>query len=191
VSDFRPELRFPHFAAESGVAKMKGVGLDNAQQGDILVYNKDVVMRGAAQNWRMPYIAYVTEKDFSDPALKFVRVLAFNNGRYLDACGNNDFWGQGEEYTMYQSDIPKASKLELETLGLAPDIYKNITNEYNKQVDEVIKGTGGVYQPETRPTCDDPGMGFCIENYWNDIPLYFAPDDLRHNTPSTTPLPPA
>ena len=112
-----------------------------------------------------------------------MRALTFNNGRFLDACGNNEFWGQGEEYTMWKTDVPEATKTELETLGYPPDVHPAEGNYYGAQVEAVIQATDGAYEPSVAPplpTCDDPAMSNCIENYWGDVNVYFAPDDLRH-----------
>jgi|GEM_PF-2711201 len=187
ISDSDENYRFPHYASVSGRATMKGTGLDASLPGDIAVFNRDIVMTGSEQNRRMPYIGYITESHTEaqgKPGLEWVRALAFNNGRFLDACGNTDFWGQGEEYTMWKTDVPELTKIELRTLGFPPEMFASPPTEglgfYDDQVNTVIQGTGGAYAPPTRPTCDDPGMSNCIENYWGEVETYFAPNDLRH-----------
>ncbi len=187
VTDSDPTHRFPHYAAISGTATMHGTGLDSVLAGDMLVYNKDLVMpAGGEQNWRMPYVAFVTESHTAfhgKPGLEWIRALAFNNGRALDTCGNNDFWGQGEEYTMWKDEIPRPLKEELKTLGFPAENHTKLENYYGAQVEETIKATGGAYTPSVAPplpTCDDPGMSNCVENYWGEVPVYFAPNDLRH-----------
>ena len=82
-------------------------GLDNAQPGDILIYDEQVFDPAKK---RLPLVAYVTETNNkrsyrrTDPATgadvfepvvgpNFVRVMDYNHGKYPDVCGVTDSWG--------------------------------------------------------------------------------------------------
>lgn len=122
-------------------------GLDYALVGDIIIYDEDVT--GA----RNPYLAYVTETSNltagSPNKLDWVKAIGFNHGKFLDACGNSDTWGKGEEYTMYKNDLPPDIKDGLAAVG------------YHTK------------------SCDDPRLSACIENLWSDVKLYFPGQDYR------------
>lgn len=127
-------------------------GLEYALVGDIIIYDEDVTKS------RLPYVAYVTETSNmnagSTGSVDWVKAIAFNHGRFPDACGNTDAWGKGEEYTMYKNSLPYDVEKGLGTLG------------YHTKY------------------CDDPRLSACIENLWNDVKLYFPGDDYRGLSPN-------
>lgn len=149
ITDPEVELRYPNFGA-GGAAPLRGNGLDDALMGQILVFDDEIV----EGNGRLPYVAFVTETNNEitegvEP--HFVKAVAYNHGKFPDACANTEYWGQGEEYTMYKDTLPA----------------------YNQGL---FEGVG-----EHTETCDDPMNSFCIEPLWGDVKRYFPKDDLRRD----------
>ncbi len=166
------ETRFPFFMSGGGTAPLT-TNLDQAEVGEVLIYDEDVVMKGikdqsgddranataAPSNvWRNPYVGFVTGihnikayggKEPENP--DFIKSIAFNHGKHLDVCGNTEYWGQGEEYTIYKAELPAKNRQMLDALN-----------------------------PQ-RPTdtCEDPYMSFCIEQEWDNVKRYTPYRDRR------------
>lgn len=153
ISDPEAEYRYPNFGSDGG-APIKGTGLDDAKAGEVLLFDETVVQSGGAGTWRLPYVAFVTDacNDANEcpPAPShFVKAVAYNHGKFPDACGNTEALEQGEEYTMWKGALP----------------------DYNM---ELFEGAESYTQ-----SCDDPYNSFCTENYWGDVKRYFPKDDQR------------
>lgn len=156
VNDPNPETRYPNFGSPDGTAPLRGTGLDNARAGEILIFDQDVVQAGEPGTWRQPYLAFVTEVCNAGAACPpspshWVKAIAYNHGKFPDACGNTDNMEMGEEYTMYQGALPA----------------------YNQSL---YAGVG----PHTT-TCDDPSNSACTEQYWGTVKRYFPKDDQRRD----------
>ena len=153
-------------------------GLDNAQPGDILIWDEDVIGKNQDGSLdRLPHVAFVkaVELNKTDPdapsaddpnnpsnlggirmhvgqeskdGVKFVVVRDYDFGKYPDACGNTNWWGVGPERKLYQT-LPEGLKKTMQK--------KQITN-----VD-----------------CGNPDLISCKETFWNDIIVYRPSDDLR------------
>lgn len=152
VSDPEPANRYPNFGG--GGAPLKGRGLDDARAGEILLFDQDIVQAGNPGTWRLPYLAFVTETCNSatgcPPAPShWVKAVAYNHGKFPDACGNTEALEQGEEYTMWKGSLPAYNM----------DLFNN-AESYTQ-------------------SCDDPYNSFCTENYWDTVKRYFPKDDQR------------
>ncbi len=140
-------------------------GLDMAAPGDILVFDEDVVMQGGEGTWRNPYVAVVenVQNTFSREAAytqvmaeeyDYVKAVAHNHGKYVDACGNTDDLGMGEIFTMYKQALPPPYPALLAEVGSEGEDYTS--------------------------TCDDPRMSACIEPLWGDIKRFKIKGNLRN-----------
>ena len=157
ISDPDATRRFPNFNGNAAVE----TGLDEASIGEILLYDEDVVMRGAAGTWRNPYIAKVNavvnerfrrqsaNAGSLDPAEDYLIITPYNHGRYIDACGLSDESGMGPDITIYKTKLPPHTVAAMAKLG------------------------------EHIETCDDPRLSSCIEPYWNDVKRYSVFDDAN------------
>ncbi|GEM_PF-3093488 len=113
-------------------------GLDNAKIGDILVYDSSIVA-----GKRIPYTAYVTDTGLEqDP--KFIKVIAWNHGKFPDACGVTDNWGMGQEFTLYKDKLPTANENALKDSAIG------------KHTDK----------------CEDPALSACIEDLWSTVKIH-------------------
>ena len=170
-----------------------GVGLNNAKVGDILLFDQDVVLQGDRHishdaNWRLPYIAYVTEANLNAadkggldptsqlagviaPGIKkqWVSVLAFNHGKFPDACGNTDAWGDGQEYKIFAPATAGTARLT----DLPKDRQEELAAFQGK-----FSGTGTV-RPYYTVSCQDPRNSQCVEERWNDVKRYSIREDQR------------
>lgn len=176
-------------------------GMDNAKRGDVLVFDQDVVMTGPSQSgydypvgsaasWRLPFVAYVTDTNLVsatsggiDPTSQlatlvtpnidkqWVSVLAFNHGKFPDACGNTDAWGEGQEFKMFdprndgvptvaQSDLPVQSGYAL--LDFAAQFPES-----------------SPVAPSWTITCRDPRNSQCVEESWTSVKRYSFREDQR------------
>ena len=162
VSDPDQDKRFPELYDN---VSYEARGLDRAAPGDVLIFDKDVVMRGDEGTWRNPYVAVVenVQNDFSREAaysqvvaeeFDYVKAVAHNHGKYVDACGNTDDLGMGEIFTMYKQALPPPYPELLAETGTEGEDYTS--------------------------TCDDPRMSACIEPLWNDIKRFKIKGNLRN-----------
>jgi hypothetical protein len=160
------------------------VGLNEAKRGDILLYDKDVVLTGDRKvgeqsKWRLPYVALVTDTSLTSgntggldptsqlssviaPGIKdqWVSVIAYNHGKFPDACGNTDDWANGQQFKIYQSTLPKSRV----------DLITAYTSSFSP--------TATI--PATYTTsCDDPKNSACIEQNWATVKRYAIREDHR------------
>lgn len=172
ITDPKVENRFPNFG---GAGPAMATGMDDVEVGEALVYDEDIVMEGIAGQdgatrenatgpggdgkWRNPYVAFVTAvnnvkaKGGQEGPDDFIKAIAFNHGKIIDACANSEYAGQGEEYTMYKSALPDYNMQELNDDRLVAP------------------------KPETG--CDDPYMSFCIEDKWTKVKRFSSYRDRR------------
>ena len=136
-----------------------------AAPGDVLVFDQDVVMSGAEGTWRNPYVAMVEnvynsfsrETEYTTVMAEdydFVKAVAHNHGKYVDACGNTDDMGMGEIFTMYKNALPPPYP-------------------------ELLAQTGTEGEDYT-VTCDDPRLSACIEPLWGEIKRFKIKGNLRN-----------
>ena len=152
ITDPEEEFRYPNLGY--GAAPLRGTGLDATRPGEILLFDESVVQAGAPGSWRVPYTAFVTEAcneaaECPPAPSHFVKAVAYNYGKFPDACAVTDNWFQGEEYTMYKGALP----------------------DYNADLFEAVG--------EHTTSCDDPANSFCTEQYWDTVKRYFPKDDQR------------
>ena len=175
ISDPDVNSRFPNmFSTDKVAGAMVNGGLDEAQAGDIIMYDPDLFAAGAK---RLPLLAYVTQANNKASyrekpvggapgaqrtvqGLEYVKVMDYNHGKFPDVCGVTDNWGIGQERTIYKTALPG----EIETLFLKreQDANNNATKEHIP----------------TR-TCEDSDMGYCIEPLWSRIKIYRPIKDVR------------
>lgn len=152
VSDPKPEWRFPNFGS-GGSATMQAAGLDNAEPGDILVYDQDVVKN------RNPYLALVSEANTlatnknATPENTKISAYSINHGKFPDACGNTDRLFMGSRLEMYKTTLPGDFQAMLDTLQASAPVKNN--------------------------TCDDPALSNCVENNWAKVKRYRISEDKR------------
>lgn len=172
VLDPEESRRFPNFGSSGSVSMQ--TGLDEAKTGDILVFD-DSVMRdkgspreegdtGRDDAWRMPYVAYVTSNDNDrsregsggesggedSGSSRSVRVVAFNHGKFPDACGNTQEMFMGESFNLYKGSLPEWVKERLGRVGTHTE------------------------------SCSDPSLSNCVEPRWDDVKRYDIQQDVRN-----------
>ena len=134
-----------------------GTGLDGAMPNDVLVFGADLVRTGNNATDRNPYVGIVANADNvatraanggsgAARLFDFVKIRAYNHGKYLDACGNTDMLGDSTVYTMFRNALPA--------------IYSNMFSSV----------AGNNVPPNYH--CLDPALSACIEPLWNNIPRY-------------------
>jgi hypothetical protein len=158
LSDPKPAQRFPNFGNANVSVQNLGTGLDGALPNDVLVFGDDLVRNGVDPTIaRNPYVGIVANADnvatravnggSASPRLfDFVKIRAYNHGKYLDACGNTDMLGDSTVYTMFRNALPA--------------IYSNMFSSV----------AGNNVPPSYH--CLDPALSACIEPLWNNIPRY-------------------
>jgi hypothetical protein len=174
VMDIDPGNRFPYFGSGSPAIE---TGLDNAKQGDVLIFDAEVMQSGSERGesttgddsvWRLPYVAYVTETDNNRarnegqsgggstggpdgaPGEQFIRVVAHNHGKFPDACGNTQDMGMGESFNLYKDALPNWIR----------DRLKNVGRHTEK--------------------CVDPQLNDCVEPLWDRVKRYNIHTDVRN-----------
>lgn len=169
VMDENTTRRFPNFG---GGSVSIDTGLDNAQQGDVLIFDQEVMQSGSPRGdstgddsvWRLPYVAYVLETDnerarteggssatpASGTGEQFIRVIAHNHGKFPDACGNTQDMGMGESFNIYKDALPNWITERLSKVGTHTE------------------------------QCVDPQMNDCIEPLWDQVKRYRIHDDVRN-----------
>ncbi len=150
VGEPEPEMRFPSLGAPGPLALP--AGLDYAWPGEVLVYDQDVTMVGPPGTWRLPYIGFTTEVNnvrAEGKGLHWVKMLSYNHGKFPDSCGNTEYLGLGEEFTVYKTDLPTHNKETLDALG-----------HHTKE-------------------CEDPMLSACIEPLWGAVKRYVPIQDIR------------
>jgi hypothetical protein len=162
VSDPDEAKRFPQLFDD---VSFEAQGLDMAAPGDVLVFDQDVVMSGAEGTWRNPYVAMVEnvynsfsrETEYTTVMAEdydFVKAVAHNHGKYVDACGNTDDMGMGEIFTMFKNALPPPYPTLLAETGTEGEDYTI--------------------------TCDDPRLSACVEPLWGEIKRFKIKGNLRN-----------
>lgn len=167
--------RFPYFVSlfrtpeyTDAQGALIGGGLDQAMQGDILIWDQDVVGQS-----RLPHVAYVTKaektsegtpvmqnvplsrkywhaKDARGVPMSSISVTDYNFGKYPDACGTTNWWGTGQERTLYKGDnLPEGLNEEAESKDV------------------------------TITDCSNPDLLSCTENFWDNVKIYRPWNDVR------------
>ena len=146
-------VKFPSFGgtAPSG-ANISG--LDNAQQGDIVL-----LPNGPGDNAAKPGLAKLAfvigthlDKDKTDCEAKkgcYIRVLEPDDGKWPDICGSTDTWGEMKSRYYFKP-------------GHLPD---EATKEYAR-----IKSTGN---------CEETKLSHCEQTGWSNLKLYRITKDVR------------
>jgi hypothetical protein len=157
VGDPDASRRFPNFGNANVNVQNLGTGLDGALPGDVLVFGPDLVRTGNPNADRNPYVGVVANADNratreangggGSTSLEFVKIRAYNHGKYVDACGNTDMLGDSTVFTAFKTGLPQ---------------------QYLDMFQEV--GAGNNVPPGYH--CVDPALSACIEPLWNNIPRY-------------------
>ncbi len=157
LSDPKAAQRFPNFGNVNVTVTNLGKGLDDAMPNDVLVFGEDLVRTGNKATDRNPYVGVVANAENAatrrangggkSSSLEFVKIRAYNHGKYLDACGNTDMLGDSTVYTMFKSGMIEPYLT----------IYKELGNNNN-------------VPPSYH--CLDPALSACIEPLWENIPRY-------------------
>jgi hypothetical protein len=164
ISEPNPELRFPNWPPGQGGKDMGIIygGLDNAQAGDIIVWDEDVT-----EGQMQPHAAYVVAVSNKagyqgkEPPEVYIKVMDYNFGKFPDICGNTNWWAQGTIRTLYRDKLPSHFEDEREDL--------NLTKPY-----DVV--------------CRDPDLSSCVEEFWKKVKIYRPAWDYRRcNTSTPTP----
>jgi hypothetical protein len=148
--------RFPDFGNVNVSVKSLGTGLDDALPNDVLLFGESLVRTGNNATDRNPYVGIVANADNAatraangggaSTSLEFVKIRAYNHGKYLDACGNTDMLGDSTVYTMFKTGLPDQYL----------DMFATVAGKNSPPGNE----------------CLDPALSACIEPLWNQIPRY-------------------
>ena len=144
--------RFPNFGATALPATQEG--LDNAVQGEILIFDEKVVGKK-----RLPYVGIVTDQnnigsnDQATDDTSFVTIYSLNHGKFPNACANTDRLFTGTKLTMWKKKLPS-------------------------DVDTMLNDLGATTGKATKE-CDDPALANCIEPLWGKVKRYRLSDDKR------------
>ncbi|MBY0354751.1 MAG: hypothetical protein K2Q12_03370 [Rickettsiales bacterium] len=181
VMEPEQQYRFPNFGASGGSVSMQ-TGLDDAMPGDILVFDKDVMMSGARRGngvgndnvWRLPYVAYVTETD---------NATRRNGG---DGSGGGGGGGGGGTPSDGVTGGPEFVRVEAHNHGKFPDACGNTTDMfmgesftmYKDSLPDWIEQRLSAVGNHTNK-CVDPALNDCIEPRWSQVKRYKIQEDIR------------
>lgn len=170
ASEDNPAYRFPRLLSypypDTASAKMIDGGLDNAMEGDILIWDADVL----GTKSKLRHVAYVTGAstkasvrtggftpqqqrwilyEFERDSIATVEVRDFNYGKYPDVCGNTNWTGMAPPRKIYKAQLPASVAAEARAAGI------------------------------TKTECGDPDMFACVEPNWNTIKIYRPYENVR------------
>lgn len=118
-----------------------GIGLDNVQKGDLIIYTISGVKR----------ISYVEEVNRTDP--QFVKISSWDQGKFPTASGSSLTMGQRMDRTIYRT-IAAADILRSRTV--------NPTTGAVTITDSPIATMTQVAKIGDQPSCEDPSFTSCV-----------------------------
>ena len=144
ISAKKEDIRFPKFGGSPALK----TGLDDVDLGDIILFPKGSGKAGDKPG--LPKIAKVSKiYRCEDNKNCYIEVAEVDNGKYPDACGTTDNWGEVKVRTIY-----KPGKM---LPNIAADLARiNSTNN-----------------------CEDTKLAHCELTDWNSTQYYRISEDVR------------